>query len=290
MADTKDTVNRYNRLISQLGKTTVSAAYPNDIEVYLCAFELVDSKLNTEAYFAFPIQPSSIQKVEPTRTTIKKSLSGTTILKNSSFIPQELSLKGNFGRKFKILNGLDGFGYGNTIEDKLGSFQSVQFDTPEFSYSVKTGYGCIKLLQKIFQSSQKVDKYGKSKSLVFYNLGFGESYLVTIPPTGFSFSQTEDQNMIWSYQANLTIIAPLVFINDRYFQNSSPTLISSGNILKRPTETVKKSKNVLEKYSDFLAKFKRTTGKDIELFLNDFNFFSKIITVILLDFLGLAQI
>lgn len=286
MTDRSDTINKYSQLINKFGKTSTSATYPNDFEVYLCAFELVDSNRDTEAYFVFPIQPSSIQKSEPTRTTIKKSLSGTTILRNSSFIPQELSIKGNFGRKFKILNGLDGFGYGNAVGDSLGSFKSVSFDTPVFSYSIKTGYGCIKLLQKIFQSSQKVDKYGKPKRLVFYNMGFGESYLVTIPPSGYSFSQTEDQNMIWSYQANMTIVAPLNFINDQASLNSSSKLVSSGNFLKKINNTVQKANDVLKKYKDKLDKFKHGTGADIELFLNDFNFFEKNHYSNIVDFFG----
>lgn len=275
MTERTEIVKKYNQLVNEFGKKTVSAVYPNDIEVYLCAFELVDSNRDTEAYFVFPIQPSAIQKSEPTRTNIKKSMSGTTILKNSSFVPQEISIKGNFGRKFKILNGLDGFGFGNVVGDSLGAFKSVSFDVPSFSYSIKNGYGCIKLLQGIFQSSQKSDKYGKSKRLIFYNMGFGESYMVTIPPSGYSFSQTEDQNMIWSYQANMTIIAPLTFMSDQASLGSSSKLVSGSNFLKKINNTVQKSNNILKNYKEKLDQFKKKTGADIELFLNDFNFFEK---------------
>jgi len=278
MSERSDIVNKYNHLIKTFDRKTVSSVYPNDIEVYLCALELVDSNRNTEAYFVFPIQPSSIQKSEPTRTNIKKSMSGTTILRNSSFIPQEISIKGNFGRKFKILNGLDGFGFGNAIGDALGVFKSTSFEVPSFSYSIKNGFGCIKLLQSIFQSSQKSDKYGKSKRLIFYNLGLGETYMVTIPPSGYSFSQTEDQNMIWSYQANMTIVAPLTFMNDQGSLPNDTTsikLVSSSNFIDKPRITAKKNKNILSKYQDKLDEFKKKTGANIELFLNDFNFFEK---------------
>lgn len=278
MSERSDIINKYNHLIKTFDRKTVSSVYPNDIEVYLCALELVDSNRNTEAYFVFPIQPSSIQKSEPTRTNIKKSMSSTTILRNSSFIPQEISIKGNFGRKFKILNGLDGFGFGNAIGDSLGAFKSASFEVPSFSYSIKNGFGCIKLLQGIFQSSQKSDKYGKSKRLIFYNLGLGETYMVTIPPSGYSFSQTEDQNMIWSYQANMTIVAPLTFMNDQGSLPNDTTsikLVSSSNFIDKPRITAKKTKNILSKYQDKLDQFKKKTGANIELFLNDFNFFEK---------------
>lgn len=227
MPDRTGIVGRYNQLLKDVGRAALSSFYPNDVEYYLCAFELMNST-ETEAYFVFPIQPSSIQKSEPTRTTIKKSLSGTTVLRNSSFIPQDISIKGNFGRKFKLLSDLQGFGWGAT----LSKISGVTFDTPVFSTSLKTGYGCIKVLQKILEDSQKLDKNGKPKRLYFYNMGFGESYLVTIPPTGFSFSQTEDQNMIWSYQVSMTILAPLYQLSEDTTHSSSKLIVSTGIIQK----------------------------------------------------------
>jgi len=227
MPDRTGIVGRYNSLVKDLGKSALSSFYPNDIEYYLCAFELMNST-ETEAYFVFPIQPSAIQKSEPTRTNVKKSLSGITVLRNSSFVPQELSIKGNFGRKFKLLSDLQGFGFGAT----LSKIKGVTFDTPIFSTSLKTGYGCNKVLQKILEDSQKLDNNGKPKRLYFYNLGFGESYLVTVPPAGRVFSQTEDQNMIWSYQVNMTILAPLNQLSEDSTHSSSKLIVSTGIIQK----------------------------------------------------------
>lgn len=227
MADRTGIVGRYNHLLKDLGRAALSSFYPNDIEYYLCAFELMNST-ETEAYFVFPIQPSLIQKAEPERTNIKKSLSGITVLRNSSFIPQELSIRGNFGRKFKLLSDLQGFGWGATLSKVSG----VTFDTPIFSSSLKTGYGCIKVLQKIIEDARKLDNNGKPKRLYFYNMGFGESYLVTIPPSGVSFSQTEDQNMIWSYQLTMTILAPLYQLAEDTIHSSSKLIVSTGIIQK----------------------------------------------------------
>ena len=88
------------------------------------------------------------------------------------------------------------------------------------------------MLQKILEDSQKLDNNGKPKRLYFYNMGFGESYLVTIPPTGFSFSQTEDQNMIWSYQVSMTILAPLYQLSEDTTHSSSKLIVSTGIIQK----------------------------------------------------------
>ena len=40
-------------------------------------------------------------------------------------------------------------------------------------------------------------------------MAFGESYLVAVPPSGVSFTQNLQKNMIWEYNLNLSNIAPL---------------------------------------------------------------------------------
>ena len=184
MADRTGVVSRYSGLVRDLGKSALSAFFPNDIEYYLCAFELVGSQ-GTESYFVFPIQPSSINKSEPTRTNIKKSLAGVTVLRNSSFIPKEISIKGNFGKRFKILAGLEGVAF-TRPGISLSRNSGLSISSSEFSASVKTGYGSIKLLQKLLQDSNNVDQKGKPKRLYFYNMALGESYLVVVPPSGYS--------------------------------------------------------------------------------------------------------
>ena len=85
MADKTGTVNRYREFVRTIGKSALSAIYPNDFEFYVCALELVEEgKESPIDYFVFPIQPSSIQKSESTRVNIKTSMSGITVLKNSS--------------------------------------------------------------------------------------------------------------------------------------------------------------------------------------------------------------
>ena len=228
MADKTGVLNRYNKLAKDLGKAALSSFYPNDVEYYLCAFELVSSE-GTESYFVFPIQPSMIQKTELYRTNIKKSFSGVTVLRNSSFIPQELSLRGNFGKRFKILANLEGVSFSVT---KIRDSKSVTLKQPQLSKNIKTGYGATKILQSILTESNKVDNLGKPKQLYFYNLGFGESYLVAIPPQGFMFTQSEDVNMIWQYIINLTIIANLGDVAGKDVPSSNRNILAKGVIQK----------------------------------------------------------
>lgn len=226
MSDRNGTINGYRSLVKNLGRAAVSSFYPNDIEYYLCAFELVTSQ-GTEGYFVFPIQPSSIQKNENTRTSVKQSLSGITVLRNSSFTPQELTIKGNFGRRFKILSNLDGVAFQPSSASKR---KGITFQTPEFSGSIKTGYGATKLLQKILSDANEVDNLGKPKKLYFYNLGLGESYLVVIPPQGITFSQAEDTNMIWQYQISMIILAPLGDVTNVDVKSSNSNIMSKGAV------------------------------------------------------------
>lgn len=225
MLDRTGALGRYSQLVKNIGRAALSSFYPDDFEFYLCAFELVNSS-STEGYFVFPIQPSAIQKIEPNRTNIKKSLSGITVLTNSSFVPQEINIKGNFGKRFKILSSLDGVAF-----SKQEGFKRIdELIKPTFSTSIKTGYGAVKVLKSILDASRVVDKQGKPKKLFFYNLGFGESYLITIPPSGITFSQSEEQNMIWFYQINMTIVSPLSSVVETDVESSSTLLLTKGVI------------------------------------------------------------
>lgn len=245
MADKTGTVNRYREMIRTVGKSTLSAIYPNDFEVYLCAFELVE-KGKTIDYFVFPIQPSQIQKVEPTRTNIKSSMAGVTVLKNSSIIPKEIMLKGNFGRNFKILT-TNGVAFTNSFSKKQG----LTLNTPIFSVGIKTGYGATKLLQNILNESNNLSSNGENRQLYFYNMALGESYLVVVNPNGVIYNQSQDMNMIWQYSINLSVLAPLSEVADALDKDSK--LSRSTKMLGR--NVVQKSVNIVAKeVSQFLTR------------------------------------
>lgn len=217
-----DITYRYSKLLREIGRNGLNSLYPSDFEYYLCAFELV-SDGKTVDYMIFPIQPSSISITDTRRTNIKKSASGITVLRNKAFNPKTVEIKGNFGKQFKILS-KQGVAFGGDIS----ATNSIQH--PQFSTDIKTGYGACKLLQKILDDSNKVSPSGEPFQLYFYNMSFGESYLVEINPQGVMFSVTEDQNMIWSYSVSMTVIAFLEDVLKSSDLKSSKKLLNSSNI------------------------------------------------------------
>lgn len=231
--------SNYNELLGDLGKATLSAIFPNDFEIYLMALELTDSKGNTIDYLTFPIMPDSISKTELKRTNVKKTSNGITVLTSSSNTPSEVTLKGNFGRNFKIIlspklpetQGV-AFSVSSGKFDLSDVKSGLSFTTPSFSAGIKTGYGASKILQAILSKSNGVDSEGKPFRLYLYNMALGESYLVTVPPSGFSFSQNKEKNMIWEYSITLTILAPLKSIQSQFLKSSPVKLLSRGVIQK----------------------------------------------------------
>lgn len=212
----KDYANQAISLAQQLGMQTLSSVYPYDFEWYMCALELTDSKDQTIDYLAFPIQPDSIQKSEPTRNNIKKSMAGVTVLSNDAYIPQDITIRGSFGRQFKLLLNVKEIKGKNsqysTINGVYSLYQkagSSAINYPSFNIAAKNGYGIIKILQAIVNKSVGLDDEGKPFKLYFYNMALGESYLVAIPPSGAQFSQEVSKNMVWSYSVTMKTLAPL---------------------------------------------------------------------------------
>ena len=219
-------------MAKSIGGQALASLYPNDFEWYMVALELADSDDNTIDYLTFPIMPDSISKTEPTRTNIKKSM------------PQEINIKGSFGRQFKILiNPKPDVSINSSsksvsagkyhlfdITKKSGSISGLAFSN--FNLNVKTGYGVMKILQAMASKSVGLDDKGKPLRLYFYNMALGESYLVAIPPSGVQFSQDLSKNMIWNYNLTLIALAPLEAVSNK--NNKSlldkllPSMIQTG--------------------------------------------------------------
>ena len=53
-------LSRQKNLISTLGQAGLNSLFPDDFEVYIIAFELVDSSDNTLEFFSFTIMPTNI--------------------------------------------------------------------------------------------------------------------------------------------------------------------------------------------------------------------------------------
>lgn len=231
-------------MAKSIGGQALASLYPNDFEWYMVALELADSNDNTIDYLTFPIMPDSISKTEPTRTNIKKSMAGVTVLSTPSYSPQEINIKGSFGRQFKILINPKPSTKNNAasmstnagkyslldIKKKDSSISGLAFSS--FNMNVKTGYGVMKILQAMISKSVGLDESGKPLRLYFYNMALGESYLVSIPPSGVQFSQDLSKNMVWNYNMTMIALAPLEAVSNKndksLLDKLLPSMIQTG--------------------------------------------------------------
>lgn len=208
---------RFLEGLNTIGQAAMSAMFPNDFEVYLCSIELTTSKGVMIDSFTFPVMPDSIERTENKRTTVQTTATGSVILTSPYFVPQDITIRGNFGRAFKILaSDKDPGTTGVAFSVKAGKYNLYQIGKkkltdmikPFFDVGVKTGYGATKILKGIISKSNGLDSDGKPFKLFFNNMAFGESYLVVIPPNGAVFSQNMQKNMIWEYSLTMLAIAP----------------------------------------------------------------------------------
>lgn len=213
-------VNEAMSLAKSIGLQAIATAMPHEFEWYMIALELATADNKTIDYLTFPIMPNSLSKVEQNRTSIKKSMSGVTVLQNSALSLGEIILQGNFGRGFKNLVGINNdvsagalaysmkAGKYDLYSLKEGSNNKIP-KAKTFNVAIKTGYGVIKMLQAILSKSVGYDNQGRPFRLFFYNMAFGENYQVVVPSNGIRFYQDISNNMIWSYDLRLTVVAPL---------------------------------------------------------------------------------
>ena len=238
-------------VVRQLGgKASLTQKYPNEFEYYMVALELCDSNMTTENYFIFPVMPNSITISKPKTPNIKITQGGITVLKNPHFIPEDISLTGNFGRKFKMLLGrnyqdiVQSF---KTKEGRIGDKSLLSGALQIFDERTKSGYGCCKILEDIIDQSLNLDSSGKQRHLIFYNLAFGNSFFVE--PMNLSFSQAAESNMIWAYQLSLKAIAPV----DKYLSRGTDSRRSNEQLVM-DNIFQKKIDGVISDISSFINK------------------------------------
>ena len=249
MASTVGTavLNRLTSMAGSLGRNALATAFPRDFEAYLCSLELTDSDGNSIDNFIFPIQPSNMTKTEAKREVVRNTAGGVTVLNSPTFVPQQISIRGDFGRNLKMLitQSVGGSLQGAAFSISAGAYSLTDvtgksitsIKAGDFEVGIKTGYGCIKILQSIISKSNGLDMKGLPFRLYFYNMALGESYLVVIPPSGISFSQNMSRNMIWEYTLNMTAIAPLeAVIGTAKVKSSTVTLCAISTIQKGVTD------------------------------------------------------
>lgn len=206
---------RYATSLTTLGRGALNALYPNDIETYFLALELVDSRNRTVDYFAWPVLPEELRESHNEITNVRKTMTGVNVLKNSTFSPRPILIRGIFGRRFKALvggNGIQIAGFGISFRGGVSITPNFLNQTPpQFSSFIKTGYGCIKVIERIKERSKKLDNDSKPYSLYLYNPILGGNYQVEFAP-GESFIHMQDSgqhNMVPSYTLKLIATAPL---------------------------------------------------------------------------------
>lgn len=217
-------------LIKNLGRTTAHYLFPNDIEYYFVAFELVDSQDRTIQYFGFPVNPQSIIFQDAEITKIQRTLGGITTIKTTTFDPKTYTLQGEFGRTFKTMVNGNLFNFSGISFGSLQEFFDVKnfrIGVPELSIEIKNGYGCIKVLESMIKSAKKLDDEGNPYRLYFYNTSLNHQYLVE--PQDFTFSQNLQKNMLWQYNLRLNVVARLEDMGNARKSIANSLSISSIN-------------------------------------------------------------
>ena len=222
LQSTKDTIKT---LTYTLGRGVLSSLYPDDFESYIFSLELVDSQDQTCDYFLFPINPSSISISENQLVNIKKTIGGLSSISADTYQSKVISIEGTFGRQLKLI-------IGRELVNFLGFLNPSQ---KSFSSSLKTGFGCCKILEKIIHNSNQLDSQGKPFFLYLYNLSFGESYLVKCVSSP-TFHQSVEKNMIWSYSLKFQTLADLDMLSNT---------VSKSNITTFAFSQIQKSMNVI---------------------------------------------
>jgi hypothetical protein len=191
--------SKYYKLILDLGKGGVNSLFPRDFELYICSLELTkitEEKEKTTDFFVFPIMPNQISERLDTMINIKKSNAAITTLINTTFVPTTITINGNFGRDFKFIIG------------KSEIFNNpLHYKGKRLPIAIKTGFGCIKILEDFINKSKMLDKSNNPYCLYFYNPALGNSYLVE--PISFEQKQDLSSNMIWNYTLVMKSIAPI---------------------------------------------------------------------------------
>lgn len=242
MAD-RITDARLKTAISSVGRATLHALYPKDVEFYLIALALEDSKGNLVDYFSWPILPDSISETRKEITNVRKTMGGVNVLKNPTFVPTQISMRGDFGQRFKVLLNGQNFEFaGIQLSTKSGSFDitppgQLENTVPQFSSFAKTGYGCIKVLEAMIAKSKKLDSYNKPFSLYLYNPILGNNYQVEVDV--FVHSQDSSKyNMFPSYNIQFTSVAPLDSLIGRAQNVKSAIKNVAFSVLQRKANTL----------------------------------------------------
>ena len=186
-------------IVANQGRAYLHSIAPDDFEYYACTLVLEDGSYNTLQVFNFPVMPNSMSINKRPLVNIKKTARGYLSQFSTSFSGDTISINGTFGRKFRLLL---------TDEIKKPNFKNPDVPDSEkifykdiFDAKVKTGYGSLKLMEKILYMSTQQDEQGYPHRLYFLNYAFNEMFLVE--PINWSKQQSLENNAMWNYSLEL---------------------------------------------------------------------------------------
>jgi len=214
--------------LADVGRAALHANFPDDIEYYSIAFELIDHKDSTVDILVLPILPSSLNIAEQPNTNIKRTGGGTAILFNSGFQPFNITMAGNFGRKFRFLVGQS---------EIIGVGFRFNFRGNEFDSQIKSGYGTTKVLERILKNSLRTDDQQRPFKLIFHNMAFNQSHVVEAVSWGFSQNDS-NSNMIWNYNISLRAVAPALFIRGEQSAKSALSRLLQASVMQNTLNTL----------------------------------------------------
>lgn len=229
--DLNNTIKEVRSFSSSMGRAALHALLPDEIEYYFCSLELLDSSGLTKGYLTFSVMPNNIMDTVTQVASVTKTNSGVISLFNDSFSPHDISIQGSFGRKMRLVTGIQPSGNVSTIPF-FG--MNTGFKIGGQNAYVKTGYGLTKLLEHMLEAAWQLDDKNKPHILILTNYANNTSYVVE--PLQRSTSQGIENNMIWFYSIEFKAVAPgnIVKSNfskrdkNQYITNVSSAAISKG--------------------------------------------------------------
>lgn len=206
MAVDSEVTKRFREALASTGRPIMGALFPDDFEVYMMTLELVDSMQNIVDYLSFPVLPDDITKPSPKNTNVKKTAGGVISLTTNTYIPEDITINGNFGRAFKVLVGREVISFKAFGASVKKMIKGGKLENP-FDAKVKTGFGCTKILQGIIDKSVLLDEHNKPYKLFFHNPTLGESHLVESPLFTLRMDKNTT-NRMWGYSLTFKTLAP----------------------------------------------------------------------------------
>lgn len=195
----ENTIQSATNTAVTIGKAALHALAPDNFEYYMCSLKLLDSQNNVLGFMTFVVMPNNISESKTQINTITKTNKGIVSLFNSSFVPRDISIQGTFGRKYRLLLGMQEATESSFFGGNMG------FDVLGGDVLVKTGYGLTKMLKSMIDGAYKLDQNGKPCVLLFNNYALNTHYMVE--PIQSTFTQSVENNMIWYYSLDFKAIA-----------------------------------------------------------------------------------